>query len=278
MQKQNIGDDICCSHILKRKDAEAVITFTKAGNLLFPGSIFTKKIYLKQNGEFIAETICYHTKVYIGKSEKLLKLLHITFESNKNISKVENSILSSIPKRHCSEFIKKYLCNSISVKRTGSLRNDIFMISSMSFQLYDITPDKHEEKKRWKLPTITSLNEEANLGKLAIEFTSNTRFTKCNFVVEIEIIRKTKINVKESIKQRLVNCLHECSVDIQTCCSCIPKIITLKSKAETFRESMEYLLSMDLFNWKTLGFQFVTPKHESFYKQIRRKNKCLPRV
>ena len=135
-----------------------------------------------------------------------------------------------------------------------------------------------KKKKLWNLPTITSLisrNEEANLGKLVIEYNSNTRFSKCNFVVEIEIIRKTKINAKESIKQRLVNCLHECSVDIQGCCSCIP---TLKSKAETFRESMEYLLSLDLFNWKTLGFQFVTPKHESFYKQIRRKNKCLPRV
>ena len=275
MQKQNI---VCCSHILKPKDAEVVITFTKAGNLLSPGSFFTKKIYLKQNGEFIAETICYHTKVYIGKSEKLLKLLHITFESNKNICKVENVNPSSIRKRQCSEFIKQYLCNSISVQRTGTLRNDIFMNSSMSFQLYDVTPNKLEEKKLCNLPTITSLisrNEEANLGKLVIEFNSNTPFSKCNFVVEIEIIRKTKINVKESIKQRLVNCLHECSVDIQTCCSCIP---TLKSKAEEFRESMEYLLSLDLFNWKTLGFQFVTPKHESFYKQIRRKNKCLPRV
>ena len=88
MQKQNIGNDICCSHILKRKDAEVVITFTKAGNLLSAGSFFTKKIYLKQNGEFIAETICYHTKVYIGMSDKLLKLLHITFESNKNLIKV----------------------------------------------------------------------------------------------------------------------------------------------------------------------------------------------
>ena len=89
MQKKNIGGDICCSHILKRKDAEVVITFTKAGNLLSPGSFFTKKIYLKQNGEFIAETICYHTKVYIGKSENLLKLLHITFESNKIFVKLK---------------------------------------------------------------------------------------------------------------------------------------------------------------------------------------------
>ena len=278
MQKRNIGNDICCSHILKRKDAEVVITFTKAGNLLSPGSIFTKKIYLKQNGEFIAETICYHTKVYIGKTEKLLKLLQITFESNKDICKVENGNPSSIRKRQCSEFIKKYLCNSISVQRTGTLRNDIFMISSMSFQVYDITPDKTEEKKLWNLSTIKSLissNEEANMGKVVIEFNSNTRFSKCNFVVEIEIIRKTKINVKESIKQRLMNCLHECSFDIQRCCSCIK---TLKSKAETFHESMEYLLSLDLFSWKTLGFQFVTPKHESFYKQIRRRNKCLPRV
>ena len=278
MQKQNIGDGIRCSHILKPKDAEVVITFTKAGNLLSPGSFFTKKIYLKQNGEFIAETICYHTKVYIGKTEKLLKLLQLTFESNKNICKVENVNPSSIRKRQCSEFIQQYLCNSISVQRTGSLRNDIFMNSSMSFQLYDVTPHKLKEKKHWNLPTISSLisrNEEANLGKLVIEFNSNNPFSKCNFVVEIEVIRKTKINVKESIKQRLVNCLHECSVDIQTCCSCIP---TLKSNAEVFRESMEYLLSLDLFNWKTLGFQFVTPKHESFYKQIRRKNKCVPRV
>ena len=168
------------------------------------------------------------------------------------------------------------------------------MISSMSFQIYDITPDKLyditpdklyditpnklEEKKLWNLHTIKSIftrNEEANMGKVVIGFNSNTRFSKCNFVVEIEIIRKTKINVKESIKQRLVKCLHKCSVDIQRCCSYIP---TLKSKAETFRESMEYLLNLDLFNWKTLGFQFVTPKHESFYKQIRRKNKCLPKV
>ena len=91
----------------------------------------------------------------------------------------------------------------------------------MSFQLYDVTPHKLEEKKLWNLPTITSLispNEEANLGKLVIEFNSNTRFSKRNFVVEVEIIRKTKINLKESIKQRLVNCLHECSVDIQGCC------------------------------------------------------------
>ena len=154
MQKQNIGDDICCSHILKRKDAELVITIKKAGNLLSPGSFFKKKIYLKQNGEFIVETICYHKKVFIGKSENLLKLLQIIFESNKNIClKVENGILkvengnpSSIPKRHCSEFIKTYLCNSISVQRTGTLRNDIFMISSMSFDVYDITPDKIEEK------------------------------------------------------------------------------------------------------------------------------------
>ena len=151
MQKQNIGDDICCSHILKHKDAEVIITFTKAGNLLSPGSVFTKKIYLKQNGEFIAETICYHTKVYIGKSEKLLKLLHITFESSKNICKVENVNPSSIPKRQCSEFIKQYLCNSISVQRIGTLRNDIFMNSSMSFQLYDITPHKLEEKKTLEL-------------------------------------------------------------------------------------------------------------------------------
>ena len=84
------------------------------------------------------------------------------------------------------------------------------------------------------------------------------------------------MNVKESIKQRLVNCLHECSVDIQTCCSCIP---TLKSEEEMFPKSnMEHLLSLDLFNWKTHGFQLVTTKHESFYKQIRRKNKCLPKV
>ena len=176
MQKQNIGDDICCSHILKRKDAEVVITFTKAGNLLSPGSCFTKKIYLKQNGEFIAETIYYHTKVYIGKSEKLLKLLQIIFESNKNISKVENGNPSSIPKRHCSEFIKKCLINSMSVQRTGTLRNDIFIISSMSFQVYDITPDKTEERKLWNLPTIKSLisnNKVANLGKLVIEYNSN---------------------------------------------------------------------------------------------------------
>ena len=279
MLKQNIGDDICCSDILKRKDAEVVITFTKAGNLLSPGPFFTKKIYLKQNGEYIAETICYHAKLYIENVDKLLKLLQLTFGSNESICKVENGNASSISKRHCSEFIKKYLCNSISVQRTETLRNDIFMISSMSFQVYDITPDKTEEKKLWNFRSIKSLfsrNAEANLGKLVIGFNSNARLSKCNFVVEIEIIRKTKINSKESIKQRLVNCLHECSVDIHRCCSYIP---TLQSKEETFpKSSMEYLLSLDLFNWKTLGFQFVTPKHESFYKQIRRKNKCLPKV
>ena len=275
MQKQNRGEEICCSRILKRKDAEGIITFSKAGYLLSPGSFFTKKLYLKQNGDFIAETICFKTKICIRNSKKFLKLLQLAFGFKKGIT---NGSASSIPRRYCSEFIEKHLCNSVCVQPTGSLRKDIFKISNMSCQVYKITPDKLEEHYHtlYTFKSLFNRNEEANMGKVVIEFKSNTRFSKCNFVVEIEIIRKTKINVMKSIKQRLVNCLHECSIDIQRYCSYIP---TLKSKAEMFPKSnMEHLLSLDLFNWKTLGFQFVTPKHESFYKQIRRKNKCLPRV
>ena len=270
---QVVENDKLCK---ERVNPIGVVTFTKKRDLIPSSPVFTKNIYLGRNGESIEETICYNTNLYIKNDKERRKLLKLTSNENKSDNDKDES---SSNKEKYTDIVKTHLCSSISVKRSSTLNPDDFTIQNISFTVYNITNDKFEAKHSKSFSLKASLlrtQNERNIGNVTVEFKSQNNHNR-KFVVVIEVIQKTKTSCTKSIKKRLVDCLCESSVAIQKSFSRIPPKCTT-SERHVRKTSMEYLMSLNLFNWKMFGFEFVTPKHESCYKQIRRRNKSLPNI
>ena len=259
--------------------ADGVIRFTKSREWLPSLTNFIKKIYLKRDGEIIEEKICYNTHVYIKSKDELLKLLKtVSGRRNVNINSDDFHYEKNLNQENeCSNFIKAHLCNVISIARTDSIATDIFIINNVSWGVYQHSTkiNKFEEThpKISLVKSFTRSKDEKSIGYISIEFKQQNTIDNCKFVVMIQIIKRQQC-VKYSVKERLKTCLIDCSQEIRRYNLPLPKFI-----GQLIRQNnMEELLKLNLYNWKSLGLQFVSSKDESFYKQIRRKNKQLPEI
>ena len=215
----------------------------------------------------------------------------------------------------CSSFSRSNLVNVISGgsdplrnnnnNNTISSNNTVtaFALKSVSYDAFSNkytdsennynTSESVTSKLSQKLSTLrhvvcsssqSSAKKERKIGDLYFEYRN-----ECNQSVSFYVIvacyekaplyskpSSLKCNTKQRLKKMLLNCAQDIRKYTDTPNEGICSIG--HDVKGTIMNQMQELLELDITNWKVLDYKFKSSKDESFYKQIRRRNKTLTEV
>lgn len=275
----------------KPEAADGVVRLVKSRQHTPYSNGFEKKLYVRRNGELIEERLCYNTRLYVRNKNELSKLLKLLCSETTDVLKLENEFYTweSIEEANamkCSDFVRSYLCNVISIDRNDIEETEVFILNDFSchsFQsAFHIDSDNHLKHITERLKTLSffqkflsrnSYNAE-NIGRIHFSFTSE-RSKTTKFFVTVQLYKK-ETGFKHNVSNRFRKCLLECTQTIRRYNLPLPKIVD--DVITRHNNNMQELLELDIFNWKFLGYKFRNAEDEAFYKQIRRKNRTLSEV
>ena len=130
----------------------------------------------------------------------------------------------------------------------------------------------------------SSSKQEKKIGDLYFEYTSQLD-QNVSFYIVMTCYEKSpskpsslKSNTKQRLKRELLNCAEEIRKYSTTTAHLSTESCTAGAYEQELNNELYELLELDITNWKVLDYKFKSSKDESFYKQIRRRNRALTEV
>lgn len=286
LQKSCSGDKEVIPKVSRARkistEADTVVSFVRP-NQQCSASNFEKKFYLKRNAEIVEQRMCYTTRYNIHNKKELIKILRMI--ADKNTNEIVDSVNSGcINEAQCTEFVKTNLTNTIPIiNHRKDSEIDLFTLRNVSYDTHCNKYTRSNNSRDSHFPKITTLkkflhgsNNEEKVGDIYLEYTS-AGLQNVSFYVIIQLFEKPCSFRSSNTKQNLKKLLCQASDEIRHYNLSAPGSRNVNG-VMLHENKMEQLLLLDISNWKKMNYKFKSSKDESFYKQIRRKNRSLCEV
>ena len=139
-------------------------------------------------------------------------------------------------------------------------------------------------KLRDLISAARSSKQEKKIGDLYFEYTSQFD-ENVSFYIVMTCFEKSpskpsslKSNTKQRLKKALLNCAQDIRKYSTTTTQPSTESCTAGEDDQKLSNQLHELLALNITNWKVLDYKFKSSKDESFYKQIRRRNRALTEV
>ena len=285
-------------------EADIVVSFVKSRR---HRCSFEKKFYLKRNSDIVEERICYNTRFDVRNKREFLKVVKLVADFDPTFleKSVDKGCVNEAP---CSSFTRSNLVNVIGSERNLNNNNNNNMRSSATkkqqcFALKSVSYDsfchKYTDSDTNNISSVSSTmnqkvamlrnlicaarsssKQEKKIGDLYFEYTSECD-QNVSFYVIMSCFEKSPSkpsSLKSNTKQRLKKALLKCAQEIRKYSTTSFVNHEQSSSGHQELNQLKELLALDITNWKVLDYKFKSSKDESFYKQIRRRNRTLTEV
>lgn len=198
--------------------------------------------------------------------------------NNNNNNNNKTASTTTIKEKHCfslksvsyDSFCNKYTNPDSNSNKTN---NTVLAMNEKVAKLRDMICSARSSSK-----------QEKKIGDLYFEYTSQLD-ENVSFYIIMTCFEKSpskpsslKSNTKQRLKKALLNCAQEIRKYSTTTSHLSTESCTTDVDDHQELNQLQELLALDITNWKVLDYKFKSSKDESFYKQIRRRNRALTEV